>query len=286
MTDINLSDQFIRIIGIVVSVGIIVIIIIIFVFVIGPPTVKAETLERAAFHLADNLLASDLTIQRGILDSTKLDEFSGKDVEPYVRHCSFPYHVRVVTDYYAVPATTVDSSLDQDIVVKKDEWEFGFIPQRLSIREERTATLSTSVLRRGRLVPAQLRVTAYIADSAEVGCLIEKAYRTQRIHRLPMQCDIDVCGIAIYREDGKFCYRDVRSDDEAESECRAMDIPFIDVAFLFEDGEALYAFPLSDVPLDTLKNTCAALVSGTGYQDYLAIGKPVTTVLVCDEGDE
>ncbi len=214
--------------------------------------IESNDLQRVASELAENIMVNGLTDSRFVFDKAELDNFDGTASEPYVRHCSYAYHLDVEA---------------KSKINEKDRWSIGYkTNQFATLNRLGEAVFETPAAVKGLdekgktvVVAGKMKITVYSTIVGAVGCMVENAFYTKDTQSVPAICTKEkatFCDLAIAKADGKICfvtdYQKYGKFSDPDAECREFDnkIPFAGISYSFAKDDkrrVLNAIPLTAV---------------------------------------
>ncbi|HLD83411.1 MAG TPA: hypothetical protein VI979_00995 [archaeon] len=138
------------------------IIVVLYLFLGVHSSTGLNYLDKANREVAGFLMTSEATGSRGVFLAAKLDEFDGKESEPFGRHCSYAYR------------------LDIETMEGNRKWSFGFVPPKAAVEMNDASEKEYNVLVKDgdKLLPARMKLTLYQRLLTEISCMVEEAYET------------------------------------------------------------------------------------------------------------
>jgi hypothetical protein len=241
------------------------------------PVIENESLIRVNSEIADNILASNLMLSKGVFDPAKLEDLRDSDAEKPVRHCNIGYTATVATSPTLVFGTS---------------WFFGYMPGSIKT-ESVSLSYPAGIWRDGNVAPAIFTVTVYRNVLTDISCTIERAYKLGEKQSIDIPCMFEgearqKCSLAVVSSVKKgnnyICIsaagleNDMKAGNVAGSVkgggCRFVPgTVFKDATFIYEGRNVLTVYPVAG------NGDCSALKKGQG----IAAKEQVSSVVLCAE---
>jgi len=233
--------------------------------------INVRALERATVEISDALVKSPLTSELAIFKEEELDKYHDTRTEPYIRHCTYGYRIKVRTE--------------------DKRWEFGYEPKKpVKTIQDSTRKFPVAVISNGKILPAELELKVYDTWTTRITCLVEGAYLSKDIVSTnSFNCPGDLeghykkCGFEIRSKDDDansdfLCI--YSSEDDEDKDCRYL--PDVKVALqgLFYEGDRNKDISVLRATPVKINRVNAAIGKKCSYIESLKADKDEDAVIV------